>query len=286
MRLRLIVSRLPRLVCDETGLVARLLESHVHDVFGPAARTAAQRRLAGCSSIPTTSIVASAFTCRRSRRGGLSSWNIACATSTAITDGFWLRGFREYGRGRQLHGLYRLRHRYHGTENAPKIGFGRVQAALETSRQEIQYLAGRLIGAKEDERARIARDLHDDVSQQIAGVSIAVSGLKQRLGEDAVSEDLRQEFLELQRQTLKLAHSVRQISHDLHPTVLQHLGLVKGLTWSCGELARAHAIAVSCSAEGGIFESLTPDAALCIYRIAQEALRNIHLHTPAPAVRM
>jgi PAS domain S-box-containing protein len=52
------------------------------------------------------------------------------------------------------------------------------QAALEVSHQEIQYLAGRLIGAQEVEWARIARDLHDDVSQQLAGVSIAFSGLK------------------------------------------------------------------------------------------------------------
>ena len=57
------------------------------------------------------------------------------------------------------------------------------QAALEASHREIQYLAGRLIEAQDVERARIARDLHDDVSQQLAGVSIAFSGLKQRLGE-------------------------------------------------------------------------------------------------------
>ena len=75
------------------------------------------------------------------------------------------------------------------------------QAALEASHQEIQYLAGRLIGAQEVERARIARDLHDDVSQQLAGVSIAFSGLKQRLGEYHVSEELRQELVELQQQT-------------------------------------------------------------------------------------
>ena len=103
------------------------------------------------------------------------------------------------------------------------------QAALEASHQEIQFLAGRLIEAQEVERARIARDLHDDVSQQLAGVSIAFSGLKQRLGEYHVSEELRQELVELQQQTLKLARNVRQLSHDLHPAVLQHLGLVKGL---------------------------------------------------------
>ena len=104
------------------------------------------------------------------------------------------------------------------------------QAALEASHQEIRYLAGRLIGAQEVERARIARDLHDDVSQQLAGVSIAFSGLKQQLGEYHVSEELRQELVALQQQTLQLARNVRQLSHDLHPAVLQHLGLVKGLT--------------------------------------------------------
>ena len=57
------------------------------------------------------------------------------------------------------------------------------QAALESSHREIHYLAGRLIEAQDAERARIARDLHDDVSQQLAGVSIAFSGLKHRLGD-------------------------------------------------------------------------------------------------------
>ncbi len=154
------------------------------------------------------------------------------------------------------------------------------QVALEASQHEIRYLAGRLIGAQEVERARIARDLHDDVSQQLAGVSIAFSGLKQRLGEYHVSEELRQELAELQQQTRDLARNVRQISHDLHPTVLQHLGLVKGLTSYCGELGRAHSVAMTCTAEGD-FGAITADAALCVYRIAQEALRNVIAHAGA-----
>ena len=154
------------------------------------------------------------------------------------------------------------------------------QAALEVSHREVQYLAGRLIEAQDVERARIARDLHDDVSQQLAGISIAVSGLKQRLGEYQVSADLQQELVELQRQTLALARNVRHLSHDLHPTVLQHLGLVKGLTSYCGELERAHGVAMTCRAQGD-FRTITPDAALCVYRIAQEALRNVVAHAGA-----
>jgi two-component system, NarL family, sensor histidine kinase UhpB len=154
------------------------------------------------------------------------------------------------------------------------------QVALEASHQEIQYLAGRLIGAQEVERARIARDLHDDVSQQLAGLSIAFSGLKQRLGEHHASEELRQELVELQQQAHTLARNVRQLSHDLHPTVLQHLGLVKGLTSYCGEFGRAHGVTITCTAEGD-FGAFTPDAALCVYRIAQEALRNVVAHAGA-----
>ena len=157
------------------------------------------------------------------------------------------------------------------------------QAALESSHREIQYLAGRLIEAQDVERARIARDLHDDVSQQLAGVSIAFSGLKHRLGEFHVSEELQQELVALQRQTLTLARNVRHLSHDLHPTVLQHLGLVKGLTWYCSELERTHGVTIACAASGD-FKSITPDAALCIYRIAQEALRNVIAHAGASRV--
>jgi PAS domain S-box-containing protein len=157
------------------------------------------------------------------------------------------------------------------------------RAALEQSHREIQQLAGRLIKAQDTERARIARDLHDDVSQQLAGVSIAFSGFKQRLGEYGVTDELQQELVDLQQQTLTLARNVRQLSHDLHPTVLQHLGLEKALTSYCGELERSHGVVMRCGAEGN-FASMGPEAGLCVYRIAQEALRNVVAHAGASRV--
>jgi PAS domain S-box-containing protein len=154
------------------------------------------------------------------------------------------------------------------------------RVALEQSHREIQHLAGRLIEAQDTERARIARDLHDDVSQQLAGVSIAFSGLKQRLGEYGVSEELRQELVDLQQQTLTLSRNVRQLSHDLHPTVLRHLGLERALTSYCGELQRSHGVVMRCHADGD-FACVAPEAGLCLYRIAQEALRNVVAHAGA-----
>jgi PAS domain S-box-containing protein len=155
-----------------------------------------------------------------------------------------------------------------------------AEEALRDSHREVRHLAGRLIEAQDLERARIARDLHDDVSQQLAGVSMAFSGLKQRLCEYDVSEDVRQELVALQQQTLALARNVRHLSHDLHPTVLEHLGLVKGLVAYCAELQRAHGVAVTCTAEGD-FAPLSAEVALCVYRIGQEALRNVIAHADA-----
>ena len=154
------------------------------------------------------------------------------------------------------------------------------QAALEVSHREIQHLAGRLIEAQDAERARLARDLHDDVSQQLAGLSIALSGLRRRMGELQIGDNVQADLRALHERTIVLAQNVRQLSHDLHPTVLRHAGLVAALTSYCAEVERVHGTVLRCSAEGD-FASIAPEVALCLYRIAQEALRNVIVHAGA-----
>ena len=146
--------------------------------------------------------------------------------------------------------------------------------------RHLRDLAGRLIAAQEVERARIARDLHDDVSQQVAALSIGLSGLKRRAAAVPNGTDLQDDVSSLQQRTRTLAESVRDLSHDLHPDVLRHVGLAASLTAYCNGLSLSPAIAVSCSAQGD-FESLDPEAALCLYRIAQEALHNVVKHARA-----
>ena len=163
---------------------------------------------------------------------------------------------------------------------AAEDGIRENSAALQNSHREIQRLAGRLIEAQDAERARIARDLHDDVSQQIAGMSIAVSALKRRLAEVRVPEDLHQDVMVLQQRASTLAHNVRHLSHDLHPTVLRHAGLVAALNSYCAELQRAHSMPMTCHADGAL-DAITPEAELCLYRVAQEALRNVTAHARA-----
>jgi PAS domain S-box-containing protein len=159
-------------------------------------------------------------------------------------------------------------------------GIREGRAALEVSHREIQDLAGRLIESQDAERTRIARDLHDDVSQQLAGVSIALSSLKHRMKESQVSEELKADLRALHQRTATLARNVRHLSHDLHPTVLRHGGLVAALTSHCAELERSHGTLLGCSAEGD-FTSIDPGVALCLYRVAQEALRNVVAHSGA-----
>src|SRR5262249_3853295 len=102
------------------------------------------------------------------------------------------------------------------------------EEALRMSYARIRQLAGRLITAKEAVRTRIARDLHDDVCQQLAVLSLNVSDLKRWDGgvQDA---DTQEALTVLQRRTLNLIEVVRRLSHDLHPTSLRHIGLVAAL---------------------------------------------------------
>ena len=101
---------------------------------------------------------------------------------------------------------------------------------MQISHREIHHLAGRLIEAQDAERARVARDLHDDVSQQLAGLSIAFSGLTRRVAALPGSENVERDLWVLQQRTLMLTENVRHLSHDLHPSVLRHVGLVSALT--------------------------------------------------------
>lgn len=154
------------------------------------------------------------------------------------------------------------------------------RTALQASHREIRHLAGRLIAAQDAERARVARDLHDDVSQQLAGLSIALSSLKHRLDAARAGADLREDVRAIHQRTADLAQNVRDLSHDLHPTVLRHAGLVAALAAHCAEVERTHGIPVTCRAEGD-FACVAPATSLCIYRIAQEALRNVVAHAGA-----
>ena len=155
----------------------------------------------------------------------------------------------------------------------------RAEADLKESYDRTQDLAGRLITAQETERSRIASELHDDVNQQLAGLSIALSNVKRQL-QNGGTGTVQEEITRLQQRTIGLADVIRSLSHELHPGVLQHAGLIAALKGHCAEFGKQHEIDVNLSADADL-DGIPNDVALCLFRVAQEALRNITAHAAA-----
>jgi len=147
------------------------------------------------------------------------------------------------------------------------------QQALVSKHQEVHHLAQRLIAAQEQERTRIARDLHDDISQRLASSSIQLSALRRQ-----VDPAWRGGISQVQNELISLSNDIRHISHELHPNMLRQTGLVAALN----ELGVTHARLVEgleiqshISAQADL---LYDAAALCLYRAAQEAISNAVRH--------
>jgi signal transduction histidine kinase len=153
------------------------------------------------------------------------------------------------------------------------------EATLRTSYERIRQLAGRLINAQEEARAGIARDLHDDMCQRLAYVSMGVNSLKSSSGriQDAQSQEA---LSELEHDMSAVFDGIRRLSHDLHPSTLRLLGLVPALKAHCIEVEKRHDVRVSFKSEGDLGH-LDPDIAVCFFRIAQESLRNGVIHGEA-----
>jgi two-component system sensor histidine kinase UhpB len=144
-------------------------------------------------------------------------------------------------------------------------------------------LSGRLIAAQETERSRIARHLHDDVSQRVAELSITISIAKRALHGRMGHANVTTALTSIQQSVIALAEDIRQLSHDLHPGLLQHADLSAALETLCAQFQKRQAIEVSYLADGSL-RPLGPDMTQCLYRIAQEGLRNVAKHANADHV--
>ena len=154
----------------------------------------------------------------------------------------------------------------------------RAEGVLRSSQSELRALTGRLLQAQETERRRIAGELHDDLNQSLALLAVELDLLAQSPPGTGAPLDGR--VRELSGRVKQLSSAVHDLSHQLHPTKLEQLGLVAALRGLCGELGPAHGLGIDFAAEG-VPTSIPGDTALCLYRIAQEALRNVIKHSGA-----
>jgi signal transduction histidine kinase len=133
-----------------------------------------------------------------------------------------------------------------------------------------------LIEAQEEERRRIARELHDDHSQRLAAVAMFVSSIRHDLS-GLIPESYRR-MEELQVRLGWLSDGIHRLSHELHPTLLEQVGLDAALQGHAGELKQLTGMAVEIKTHLES-EVICPNVALCLYRVAQEALRNAAKHS-------
>jgi signal transduction histidine kinase len=140
---------------------------------------------------------------------------------------------------------------------------------------QIKALSARLLNAQEEERSRLARELHDDISQRIAALSIGMSNLRRQI--PAEQTEIREQSKRIQQNMAQIAESIHRLSHELHPAVLEHSGLGVALRDCCSEFGLLTHIQVSYRTRGS-FGNVPPDVALCVYRVAQEALQNVAKH--------
>jgi len=157
---------------------------------------------------------------------------------------------------------------------ANALAQARADEALATSRNHAQQLAGRVLTAQEDERRRLAREMHDDVSQRLAAAAIEAGNVEQQLATDPA----RGLLSHLREGLIALSDDVHRISRRLHPSILDDLGLTDAIRSECDRISNEEKIAVDFHG-GQLLEHVPKDLALCLYRVAQETLRNAVKHS-------
>jgi PAS domain S-box-containing protein len=184
---------------------------------------------------------------------------------------------------------HRLRHhdgdyRWVMTAGVPRYSAARVFVGYigtsvditERKRAEGVLSSQKLIQAHEEERSRIARELHDDINQRLAVLNIRLSYLTQ--GPLASAALFKQEVVEVSQEIANLAGDLQAVSHRLHPAKLEILGLERVTAAFCDEVSNRHGLTIDVQCEN-IPTALSRDISLSLYRVLQEALHNIVKHS-------
>jgi signal transduction histidine kinase len=144
--------------------------------------------------------------------------------------------------------------------------------------EALANLSGRLIDAQEEERKRIAREIHDDYSQRLALLALDLENLAEESGNSSV--DAGQRLHQVWDGIAEIGADLHSLSHRLHSSTLDSLGLVAGVKAFCAEFAEQQDMQVD-FADKNIPSDVPGDVALCLFRIVQEGLRNIKRHSGA-----
>lgn len=168
-----------------------------------------------------------------------------------------------------------------GVVAAMALAAHRVRVRIvESNQRDISALNERLMKAQEQERVRIAGELHDGVMQEMLAATMLLGSAKRH----AVDGSPVQSAIDkVQQKLIRVGTDLRQLSHDLHPPALQDAGLPKAVRDYCDEFSTASGIPVSCETDPGV-DDLSRGTALALFRILQEALGNAAKHAQAARI--
>jgi PAS domain S-box-containing protein len=132
-------------------------------------------------------------------------------------------------------------------------------------------IARKLVAAQEQERTRIARELHDDISQRLAMLAVELEQVQNDPSE------IQQRVSELRTQTIEISNGVQALSHDLHSSRLEYLGAVAGMKSWCKEFGERQGMQIDFRPD--VRSTLPQEIGLCLFRVLQEALHNAAKHS-------
>ena len=178
--------------------------------------------------------------------------------------------------------LFAKQEQLESSVEAGTMALRETETALLRSREKLRELAASLLNAQESERRRISRELHDDLSQKLAKLQFDIETLEQK-ATFADVELVKGALSNVRDQTGSLANDLRRVAHGLHPSSLDHLGLGVALRSYAEEFSRSTTIPVEFTSRD-LPEKIPMDVSSCLYRIVQEALRNVGKHAPQAAV--
>lgn len=179
---------------------------------------------------------------------------------------------------RWVHVRCRVRHR---EQDGTPIAFGTVQDITDSAdaREQIRHLSQELIRVQEIERQRMSLDLHDNVAQTLLSIKLASTTLFDDY--EDIPEELRRRLARLSSGLQDAINSVRDLSYDLRPPLLDQFGLARSLELHCRELQDKTGVSMDFAAAGMDNVRLDSEMEINLYRLVQEALRNAVNHAKA-----
>lgn len=159
----------------------------------------------------------------------------------------------------------------------------RRESVLEESKAELEKLTARLINANEAQRRYLAREMHDEFTQRLAVIAIETGKLEKKLAEKTEDVTILDRMSLIKSEILDLSEDIRRLSRHVHPSLLDDLGLVTAIRSEASLVREKRDIEINVIDQGD-FEGLDKDIALAVYRVVQEALRNVVRHSGADYV--